>query len=158
MKFKRICILLLAAVMIFSMASCNNNQNPPDENPGGNPGGSTDDNPNNNTNESGSENTINVYFIIGQSNAVGYGQDTARLVENSDDRFTDGFDNVLYYGSQERWNGAYPDKFFEPVTLGMGVASDRSGAEIGIASAIADEGEMNAIITMNHQRWYQSTN
>ena len=146
MKFKRICILLLAAVMIFSMASCNNNQNPPDENPGGNPGGSTGDNPNNNTNESGSENTINVYFIIGQSNAVGYGQDTAKLVENSDDRFTDGFDNVLYYGSQERWNGAYPDKFFEPVTLGMGVASDRSGAEIGIASAIADEGEMNAII------------
>ncbi len=143
MKFKRVCILLLVAVMIFSMASCNNNQN---NNNGGNTGGNTGDNTNNNTNESGSENIINVYLIAGQSNAVGYGEDTGKIIENSDDRFTEGFDNVLYYGSQERWNGAYPNQVFEPVTLCMGVSRDRSGAEIGIASAIADNGEMNAII------------
>ncbi len=146
MKFKRVCILLLVSILIFSMASCNNNQNNNNVNNGGNNGGNTGDNPNNNTNVSGSENIINVYLIAGQSNAVGYGEDTGNIIANSDERFTEGFDNVLYYGSQERWNGAYPNQVFEPVTLGMGVERIRSGAEIGIASAIADNGEMNAII------------
>ena len=72
--------------------------------------------------------------------------DTAGSIANSDDRFVNGFDNVFYYGSQERWNGQNLGLGFKPLTLGMGVASDRSGAEIGIASAIADNGEMNAII------------
>lgn len=94
----------------------------------------------------GTEKIINVYLIAGQSNAVGYGMDTGGIIGNSDQRFVDGFENVLYYGSQERWNGAYPNNMFKPVTLGMGVASNRSGAEIGIASAVADDGGMHAII------------
>ena len=93
-----------------------------------------------------SENIIHVYLIAGQSNAVGYGQDIGGIIANSDKRFTEGFENVLYYGDQERWNGAYPNSIFKPVKLGMGVASDRSGAEIGIAAAVADNGQMNAII------------
>jgi len=92
------------------------------------------------------EKLINVYLIAGQSNAVGYGMDTGNALKNSDPRYTEGFENVLYYGVQERWNGKNLNYVFEPVTLGMGVAADRSGAEIGIASALADNGEMNAII------------
>ena len=94
----------------------------------------------------GSEKIINVYLIAGQSNAVGYGMDTGKVIANSDERFTNGFENVLYYGKQERWNGGMLDEGFQPLTIGMGVAADRSGAEIGIASAIADNGGMNAII------------
>lgn len=96
---------------------------------------------------SGTEKIINVYLIGGQSNAVGYGMDTGYKIAASDERFIDGFDNVLYFGAQERWSTEeYPDKAFAPVKLGYGVDFNRSGAEIGIASAIADEGEMNAII------------
>lgn len=89
---------------------------------------------------------INVYLIGGQSNAVGYGLDTNNMIANSDERFVTGFDNVLYYGAQERWSGHYPNQSFEPLKLGYGVDWNRSGAEIGIASAVADNGEMNAVI------------
>ncbi len=146
MKIKLVCLLLLL-VLSFSLASCQwifpdgnqpDNGNPPsgDQNPPSGDGNDT----------SGSEKIINVYLIAGQSNAVGYGMDTANVIANSDPRFVSGFENVLYYGSQERWSGSYPNDVFKPVKLGMGVSSDRSGAEIGIASAIADEGGMNAII------------
>ncbi|MBO5744884.1 MAG: hypothetical protein J6R60_03760, partial [Clostridia bacterium] len=80
------------------------------------------------------------------SNAVGYGMDTGNKIAKSDERFTQGFDNVLYYGSFERWSGKSYDGGFEPVKLGMGVDPSRSGAEIGIANAVADYGEMSAII------------
>lgn len=132
---KKIICLALMLILTFSLASCSFLF--PD---GPGPG------PDDKTEVSGSENIINVYLIAGQSNAVGYGMDTGKAIANSDPRFTEGFDNVLYYGSQERWNGSYPNKVFAPVKLGMGVAADRSGAEIGIASALADNGEMNAII------------
>ena len=48
------------------------------------------------------EKIINVYLIAGQSNAVGYGMDTGNKIANSDERFTEGFENVLYYASLER--------------------------------------------------------
>lgn len=89
---------------------------------------------------------IDVYFIIGQSNAVGFGMDTADLVLKSDKRYSDGFNNVLYYGSQERWDGSSLDEKFKPVRLGMGVSPEHSGAEIGIAPAVNDNGRMSAII------------
>ena len=89
---------------------------------------------------------INVYLIAGQSNAVGFGMDTADRIAKSDVRFSDGFDRVLYYGSQERWSGESFDAGFKPVRLGMGVSPEHSGAEIGIAPAVNDSGEMSAII------------
>lgn len=138
MKFKKLLFILLTFSFVLSMMSCFLFEKPePDPE---NPGSDTEDA------VSGSEKIINVYLIAGQSNAVGYGMDTGKAIANSDERFTKGFENVLYYGSQERWNGEALDKEFKPVTLGMGVAADRSGAEIGIASSIADNGEMNAII------------
>ena len=163
MKMKKILLLVLTFTLTFSMSSCFNFGNTPDDNNqqgGADNGGNTqpDDNtPEDDNNQEegrpGSENAdtvsekiINVYLIAGQSNAVGYGMDTGNKIANSDRRFVKGFDNVLYYGSLERWNGEALDEKFQPVTLGMGVAQDRSGAEIGIASAIADKGEMNAII------------
>ena len=152
---KKFICLLLMLVLTFSLASCNllfpdnsgtGNTDPtpdPDPNPNPNP------NPNPGPGEegvSGKEKIINVYLIAGQSNAVGYGKDTAGVIAKSDERFTKGFDNVLYYGSQERWFGAYPNQVFEPLKLGMGVSSECSGAEIGIASAIANDGGLNAVI------------
>ena len=105
-----------------------------------------DPKPNEEKQMSGNEKIINVYLIAGQSNAVGYGMDTGNKIAKSDERFTEGFENVLYYGSFERWSGKSFDGGFEPVKLGMGVEPTRSGAEIGIANAVADYGEMSAII------------
>ncbi len=146
MKKRLICLLLILS-MTFSLAACdfifpigpgpNDGPGPDGEKPG----------PDDGEEEiTGNENIINVYLIAGQSNAVGYGMDTGKVIENSDERFSNGFENVLYYGEQERWNGGMLDEGFQPLTIGMGVAADRSGAEIGIASAIADNGGMNAII------------
>ncbi len=96
--------------------------------------------------------TIDVYLIGGQSNAVGYGMDTNGALIAEDVRFRDGFDNVLYYGELERWGASPQFTEFETAKMGQGVAwvtnpvERRSGAEIGIASALADNGKMNAII------------
>ena len=90
--------------------------------------------------------TINVYLIAGQSNAVGYGKDDGNTIANSDARFKNGFKNVLYYSAQERYSGIDTSEGFNPVKIGYGNNSDACGAEIGIASAIANNGEMNAII------------
>ena len=142
MKIKMIVLLLLSTfIFTFPLVACFND-NPTETSTTTQQG--SDPNPDNTV--KASENVINVYLIAGQSNAVGYGMDTGKVIANSDDRFINGFDNVLYYGAQERWNGKNLLNGFQPVTLGMGVASDRSGAEIGIASALADNGEMNAII------------
>ncbi len=89
---------------------------------------------------------IDVYLIGGQSNAVGYGQDNAsNKISSLDSRYTNGFDDVLYFGEQER-SGEAVNKQFQPVKLGLGKDSNSSGAEIGIASALKDEGGMNAVI------------
>lgn len=155
MKNKSLKILLLSSMII--LTGCNNNN-------------SSSENKNSSDNSiissehlsettSSSENSseqneiihnkdkiINVYLIGGQSNAVGYGMDTNNTIANSDSRFKNGFENVLYFGQQERWDVETSNSSFEPVKLGYGVATNRSGAEIGIASAIADEDEMSAVI------------
>ena len=164
-KMKKFLLILLTLTLTFSMISCFNLGNNPDDNqqgsgnnnvddtnkPDNNPDDTTgetpdQDQPGSDTVDAGNAKIINVYLIAGQSNAVGYGMDTGNKIASSDERFTEGFDNVLYYASLERWNGPKLDQEFQPVKLGMGVASDRSGAEIGIAASIADNGEMNAII------------
>ncbi len=129
MKIRFIC-LLLSLILVLPLVSC----------------GLFNRDTGNGERVLGNEKIINVYLIAGQSNAVGYGMDTGNRIANSDERFTEGFENVLYYGAHERWTGKNLDEGFEPVKLGMGVAADRSGAEIGIANAVADYGEMNAII------------
>lgn len=139
MMKRRIVVSLLLLSLVLALAACGGGQTPTETTPSGSePGGETMTQAN--------EKIINVYLIAGQSNAVGYGQDTGSAIAISDSRFTQGFENVLYYGDQERWNGAYPNSVFKPVKLGQGVASDRSGAEIGIAAAVAENGQMSAVI------------
>ncbi len=90
---------------------------------------------------------INVYLIGGQSNAVGIGRDSENKVLNSDPRLVSGFDNVLYFTDQEHTSkGSLISTQFEPVKFGLGIETDACGAEVGIASMLADNGEMNAII------------
>ena len=92
------------------------------------------------------KNVINVYLIGGQSNAVGYGVDTNNSIANSDSRYKEGFENVLYYGDQERVSGNVVNKEFQPVKLGLGQAENSSGAEIGIASMLGNTNSMNAVV------------
>ena len=88
---------------------------------------------------------IDVYLIGGQSNAVGYGEDTDAVLVNQDQRYLNGFDNVIYYGAQERI-GVSVTEGFQPVKIGLGRTETTAGAEIGIASALKDSQDKSAII------------
>ncbi len=90
----------------------------------------------------GSLGEIDVYLIAGQSNAVGYGSDGLSVSIMNDPRYTNGFDNVLYYGNAE--GNLRSD--FVPVTVGLGKDSNRVGAEVGIAAAVGDGDRMSAVI------------
>ena len=114
---KKFLLILLTLTLTFSMISCfnlgntpNDNQqgsgntdvndpdNKPDDNPDDKPGNNPgQDQPGSDTTTESGEKIINVYLIAGQSNAVGYGMDTGNRISNSDERFTEGFENVLYY-------------------------------------------------------------
>ena len=89
----------------------------------------------------GSKGEINVWLIAGQSNAVGYGEEVPED-NKTNPRFTEGFDNVIAYGRL-----ATKDQTeFTPVKVGMGKSDTSVGAEIGIASALGNSGEMHAVI------------
>ena len=128
-KMKKFLLILLTLTLTFSMISCFNLGNNPDDNqqgsgnnnvddtnkPDNNPDDTTgetpdQDQPGSDTADAGNAKIINVYLIAGQSNAVGYGMDTGNKIASSDERFTEGFDNVLYYASLERWNGPKLDQ------------------------------------------------
>ena len=89
---------------------------------------------------------INVYLIAGQSNAVGFGIDYDGYLSNFDMRAKNGYENVLYYGSQERWDNKKLNISFQPLKFGMGANFDRCGPELGIAKTLGDNQEMTAII------------
>ncbi len=93
------------------------------------------------------ETPIDVWLIGGQSNAVGFAQGS---VSSQDERFTTGFGNVLFWGDYESDDATKVPADFVPVREGLGKAysngTTRSGAELGIASALADSGTMNAVI------------
>lgn len=97
---------------------------------------------------SAQENTIDVWLIGGQSNAVGYAQGLPQT--NDDPRFSEGFDNVLFWGEYESDISSVLPSDFVPVKAGYGKAYStndrRSGAELGIASSLGDSGTMNAVI------------
>ena len=95
-----------------------------------------------NTAARGAKGEIDVYLIAGQSNAVGYGSDGLSASIMNDPRYTDGFENVLYYGVAE----ANDRSEFVPVTVGLGKDSGRVGAEVGIASVVGDSARKSAII------------
>ena len=84
---------------------------------------------------------IDIYLIAGQSNAAGYGTGT---IEESltDTRYSDGFDNVLYFGEAD--NNKFSE--FTNAKIGNGIGITRCGAEIGMAAALSSGNRMNAII------------
>ena len=92
-----------------------------------------------------SKGEIDIWLIGGQSNAVGYGNDTLTFAVN-DSRYSTGFENVLFYGNYEsNW---CPDSF---VTVKMGLGKQGTvtttvGAEIGMAAVLGNSSGMNAII------------
>ena len=83
---------------------------------------------------------INVWLIGGQSNAAGYANGLS-AEQMLDSRYTNGFDNILYYGYSEKWQSN-----FIPLKAGLGKSSSTSGAELGIAELLGNTGEMNAVI------------
>ena len=92
------------------------------------------------------EGEINVWLIGGQSNALGCALDHPT---STDERFTTGFSNVLFWGDYQ--SNLPLNESFVPVTTGLGngyaqTNTYASGAELGIASALADSGEMHAVI------------
>ncbi|MBP3309085.1 MAG: hypothetical protein J6L90_06560 [Clostridia bacterium] len=93
--------------------------------------------------EAASTTDINVWIIGGQSNAEGYGQydwdDFAY-----DERFQNGFPDVLYWGNHE--NGSQDTNGFVPMTVGHGQKKRSVGAEVGIAAAVSQMGGKHAII------------
>ena len=92
--------------------------------------------------------TVDVWLMAGQSNSVGYGENYPTEEAYSADRelLDRGVSNVWYYGKDE--GTANNPSEFVPVTFGLGQTDSRSGAEIGIATALADNGNMNAIIKL----------
>ncbi len=90
----------------------------------------------------GSHGEIDIYIIAGQSNAVGYGRGELSV---DDDRFTDGFENVLYFGDHEYYGNQDIDGFI-PVKIGLGQGNNRSGAEIGIAYKLDGNGRTTVVI------------
>ena len=88
---------------------------------------------------------IEVYLIAGQSNAVGYGKGEVSV---EDERITEGFEDVLYYGVHQYSDNDdnLPPKEFTPVKLGLGRNTESCGAEIGIARAVSGNGKNSAVI------------
>lgn len=99
-----------------------------------------------------SKGEIDVWLIGGQSNAVGYANDYQNY-KNDDPRFTQGFENVLYYGYGEKW--IYN---FTPTRHGFGQGYKKSGIEIGIAEALSGSGKMNAIVKYAQGATYLAPN
>ena len=82
--------------------------------------------------------TVNVWLIAGQSNAMGMAE-----VKNypSDEAYA-GYKTLLTNGSSNVWYMATTDTQFKPTRFGASWA----GPEIGIATALDSNGEMNAVI------------
>ena len=120
-KQKRLLIALLAIALVFSSLAIVISAAV---------GGSSDDGK-----------KINVWLIAGQSNAVGYGE-VANYSGPDGELLDAGVENVLYYGA----GYGSDQKTFVPVSFGLGKSGEYSGAELGLATALANSGEMNAII------------
>ena len=126
MKKRRIVTLVLAAILVVSMCIIGVIAASAEET----------------SQSSGSLGEIDVYLIAGQSNAVGFGSDGLSASILNDPRYTNGFDNVLYYGVGE--NNVVSE--LVPVTVGLGKNTESVGAEVGIAAAVSGSNRMSAVI------------
>ncbi|MBR2432516.1 MAG: hypothetical protein IKB23_06320, partial [Clostridia bacterium] len=91
--------------------------------------------------------TVDVWLIGGQSNAVGFGKNYPTDSAYSEDKkiLDARVSNVWYFAKGE--GAQYHGSQFVPVKLGLGLDTQSSGAEIGIATALAENSnQMNAVI------------
>ncbi len=84
------------------------------------------------------EQTVDVYFIAGQSNAVGYSP-AEESVLGADVRNANGYSNILYAGDGvSNSAGDHHALDWRLVTQGLGRDSDEFGAEVGMANALSE--------------------
>lgn len=95
-------------------------------------------------------NDIDIYLVAGQSNAVGQTVADVEQLEMMDERFTIGFENVLYYGYTDLpVNNLIPsDVRIQNTKLGLGFRSSDSskvhmGPEAGLAYYLANSRRNN---------------
>ncbi len=100
--------------------------------------------------------TVDVWLIAGQSNAVGYGEVANYPTDSqyAEDKtlLTNGSDNVWFYGKDESQGNFSPD--FVSGAFGRGQTGSRSGAEIGLTTALNGNGKMNAVIKLAYGSSY----
>ena len=86
---------------------------------------------------------LNVYVVLGQSNAAGCTAYGLMSEENIKSQYSQGFDNVYYYG---RANDQYVTDLYTPVKFGQGLNVNCMGPEIGIADIVSQRNEESLII------------
>ncbi len=91
------------------------------------------------------EKVLDLYVIAGQSNASGYSKVNTVSDENDLSVYRSGFDNIYMYGRADAatFSGA-------KVAYGQGMASDRFGAEIGMADKIAEFNSGNTSVIFKY--------
>ena len=156
---KKALVLLLAFCLLFGAVACAG-KTPADENPGKEDTPITDpvdtdpkeddkqeDKPDPAKKDavlSGEDNVIDIYFIAGQSNAVGYTQivDKSAIFEFAPE-LKKGFSNVLFAG-MTRWNSGANlgsrNYTWRKTTYGLGTGDDSAyiGPEAGMAKALSE--------------------
>lgn len=95
--------------------------------------------------ETSNSNVIDVYLIAGQSNAAGWSPMDTVNFSNYDSQYTEGFDNVLYYGKVPTSNTLNHFEL-DPVKAGLGYTASHFGPELGMASVLQDEENKVAIV------------
>jgi hypothetical protein len=89
--------------------------------------------------------TIEVYFIGGQSNAAGFSTNDTVYLQGQDARYISGFDDVLYYGKISDM----PTKPLQSVKAGLGKDNPVGGfigPELGMAYELSGGATKSAII------------
>lgn len=92
--------------------------------------------------------TIEVYFIGGQSNAAGFSTNDTAYLQSQDPRYISGFEDVLYYGKVSDM----PTKPLQSVKAGLGKDNPVGGfigPELGMAYVLTGRTTKSAIIKLS---------
>ena len=136
---KKIIAFILAFTFIFSLASCvqDGPSGDPSGDPSGNPNGDPSGNPDDDKDDG--KDTIDIYLIAGQSNAVGC---TAISDRTAAEKFIPkgGFANVHYAGSARTGGNPFNnnEKQWCKTNLGFGANENMIGPEVGLAKALSE--------------------
>lgn len=87
--------------------------------------------------------TLDVYVILGSDEAVGNASYPKLSVGNRKKSFTEGIESVYYYGSSD--GNMVFDEYYE-VKCGLGLNTDKFGAELGLADYLSQNTTGEALI------------